>query len=463
MWTAAWYRDFGRHGLQRASLAKHLPLRTLVQRSRSRTTGTQRLVRRLSDLRLASVPNPSYRQAQSTTRIERYRLSPLQAVRCGVSLVKYATGTALRSAFFLLFRFAMLQLVASGSQWSSNLNTQQVVFFSRDWRAQLEFVNFFFGELSLLASKEWRHIQAGTYIMPAVPTRHSLDLVPRLVDFIQNLGDSMKLREAGIVDAVPEAFRLNSFYPEYYKQNFHYQTDGYLSAESAARYDFQVEVLFGGLADMMRRQALVPLLGFLRAEVSKRTPSSNGHPTLSVLNVPCGPGGFLLDLMDNLAADERLRNVKVTSLDLSPFYLQRAQTRVQALPESTPRRNAAFVHANAESLPFPDASFDAIVSIYLFHELPMSARERAIAEWTRVLRPGGRIVFADSIQTGDNPRMEAAMNRFRVNYHEPYYLEYIETNLPQLFKQASGGQLSNREQDISFLTKVCVFEKQGGI
>ena len=38
-------------------------------------------------------------------------------------------------------------------------------------------------------------------------------------------------------------------YPRYYLQNFHYQSDGYLSAESAELYDFQVEVLFNGAAD----------------------------------------------------------------------------------------------------------------------------------------------------------------------------------------------------------------------
>ena len=48
-------------------------------------------------------------------------------------------------------------------------------------------------------------------------------------------------------------------YPRYYLQKFHFQSDGYLSDASAARYDHQVEVLFGGGAAAMRRQALVPL------------------------------------------------------------------------------------------------------------------------------------------------------------------------------------------------------------
>jgi hypothetical protein len=42
-------------------------------------------------------------------------------------------------------------------------------------------------------------------------------------------------------------------------QNFHHQTNGYLSDLSANLYDLQVEILFGGLADAMRRYILAPL------------------------------------------------------------------------------------------------------------------------------------------------------------------------------------------------------------
>ena len=47
--------------------------------------------------------------------------------------------------------------------------------------------------------------------------------------------------------------------PDYYRQNFHFQSDGWLSEHSAAIYDTQVEVLFTGAADVMRRRALKPI------------------------------------------------------------------------------------------------------------------------------------------------------------------------------------------------------------
>lgn len=48
-------------------------------------------------------------------------------------------------------------------------------------------------------------------------------------------------------------------YPSYYIQNFHHQTNGYLSDLSANLYDLQVEILFQGSADAMRRRILAPL------------------------------------------------------------------------------------------------------------------------------------------------------------------------------------------------------------
>ncbi len=48
-------------------------------------------------------------------------------------------------------------------------------------------------------------------------------------------------------------------YPDYYQRNFHHQTDGYLTEQSARIYEHQVELLFRGLADPMRRRLLKPL------------------------------------------------------------------------------------------------------------------------------------------------------------------------------------------------------------
>jgi len=53
-------------------------------------------------------------------------------------------------------------------------------------------------------------------------------------------------------------------YPQYYLRNFHHQTDGYLSDFSASIYDLQVEILFNGSADSMRRRIIKPLKNGLK-------------------------------------------------------------------------------------------------------------------------------------------------------------------------------------------------------
>ena len=53
---------------------------------------------------------------------------------------------------------------------------------------------------------------------------------------------------------------------------------------------------------------------------------------------------------------------------------------------------------NAESIPAPDASFDVVTSIFMFHELPPEVRRTIFGECARVLKPGGRLVLVDSLQ-----------------------------------------------------------------
>ncbi len=172
-------------------------------------------------------------------------------------------------------------------------------------------------------------------------------------------------------------------YPAYYRQNFHFQTGGWFTAESAGRYEAQVEALFAGTAGAMRRRALSLIAKAWR---------SRDHRRLAVLDLACGTGAFLSDLS---VAFPRARLIGV---DLSPAYLAEARA---AAP------GAAFAQAKAEQLPFADASLDAVSAVYLFHELPPKVRAAVAAEIARVLKPGGLFALADSIQPGDEPRLGA--------------------------------------------------------
>jgi ubiquinone/menaquinone biosynthesis C-methylase UbiE len=215
-----------------------------------------------------------------------------------------------------------------------------------------------------------------------------------------------------------------SGYPKYYLQNFHYQTDGYLSDRSAELYDLQVELLFGGMADPMRRRIL-PLLkccfaqdALARAQGAERAPK--------ILDVACGTGRALRQL--RTVFPEAL----LYGVDLSPTYLRKAnQLLSQTGGERTQLRQA-----NGEALPYQNDYFDAVTSVFLFHELPGTARQNVINESYRVLQPGGTFVICDSIQMNDSTELSPMMEGFASTFHEPYYKDYIHDDLTQRLQSA---------------------------
>ncbi len=197
-----------------------------------------------------------------------------------------------------------------------------------------------------------------------------------------------------------------SAYPPYYRRTFHWQSDGYLSRRSAELYDVGVEFLFGGTADVMRRQALVPLARRFANEKAPR-----------ILDVACGTGRTLAQLRRALPQAELL------GVDLSPYYLSVARDVLAGGPA------VELVAGNAEALPLPDGSVDAVVSVFLFHELPRNARRRVWTEVARVLRPGGTFVVVDSVQREDARNISYFVERFASEMHEPFYRDYLGDDL----------------------------------
>ncbi|MGO9684165.1 MAG: class I SAM-dependent methyltransferase [Beijerinckiaceae bacterium] len=111
---------------------------------------------------------------------------------------------------------------------------------------------------------------------------------------------------------------------------------------------------------------------------------------------------------------------------------------------------------NAESLPLPDESQDAVTSIIVFHELPPKVRRIVFHECARVLKPGGRLVLVDSLQRGDQPDYDGLLELFPQNYHEPYCRSYTKEDFNAL--AASFGLTHIRDVKV-FVSKVMVFDK----
>lgn len=223
--------------------------------------------------------------------------------------------------------------------------------------------------------------------------------------------------------------------PDYYRQDFHFQTGGYLSEQSARLYDIQVETLFLGGAAPMRREALRPIAEFMRGRDQRK---------LALCDVACGTGRFLRDLRRTWPA------LGLTGLDLSASYLAEASRHLEG------SRPATLVRANAETIPLPDASQDIVTTIFLFHELPPEARRRIAGEMARILKPGGLLVFVDSLQMGDRPGWDGLLEGFPVRFHEPFFEGYAIDDLDRIFTDAG---LDARPAWTSFLAKVMVCAK----
>jgi ubiquinone/menaquinone biosynthesis C-methylase UbiE len=279
-----------------------------------------------------------------------------------------------------------------------------------------------------LFAQDWKNVEAGLYPAP-LNILKEVRRATASIDYFRDMPRVVKRQKRHGHSEVPDKTDL----PRYYRQNFHYQTDGYLSDRSARIYDFQVEALFAGTADAMRRRAYVPIAKFLE----KRDPAKT-----ALLDIGAGTGRFL-SFVKSVQPD-----LKVTALDLSAPYLARAKRALRG------KTGVSFVEGAAEKIPLPDASVDIAVSIYLFHELPPKIRTAAAKEIARVLKPGGLFVLADTIQYGDAPGFDGLLDIFPSLLHEPYYATYAKTDLDKLF-----GGLKRTDSDVAYLTKISVFEK----
>lgn len=289
-------------------------------------------------------------------------------------------------------------------------------------------------DMGSLFGRDLANAKAGLYPLPYDDDGSVREIISRSRKYFRDLPSVTRRRAQGDGNEVFKQ-QNDAALPRYYQQNFHYQTDGYLSDHSARLYDLQVEVLFTGAANVMRRQGLVAMAEFMRGRDQR-----NVH----MLDLACGTGRFLR------FARQAYPRLNLSGLDLSNAYLAEAGRHLKKL------KHIDLICANAEKIPMADASQDLISSIFLFHELPPKIRKIVAGEIARVLKPGGRFIFIDSLQTGDKPSYDGLLDVFDVGFHEPYFSTYVKEDFTRLF--AAHG-LHPVRQTRAFLSKTIVYEK----
>ena len=120
----------------------------------------------------------------------------------------------------------------------------------------------------------------------------------------------------------------------------------------------------------------------------------------SVLDIPCGGGLALRVLRPG-------QPVRYVAADVSPYMLQRARDEAARMQVQDA---IEFVEADVTALEFDDASFDLCVTYNGLHCLPDP--RGALAELTRVLRPGGTL-RGTSCVTGRGARKDALIAMLR--------------------------------------------------
>ena len=290
-----------------------------------------------------------------------------------------------------------------------------------------------------LHERDWQEAEQGLYPPSLLFDAPWLDWASRYPLVWLDMPSTWTRRRERNVRDLPSSVDLDN-YPDYYLQNFHHQTDGYLSDHSAALYDLQVEILFNGTADPMRRRVLAPLLRGIKAFADR--PAGQ----VRVLDLATGTGRTLRQIR------AALPKAQLVGLDLSSAYLRQANKWLSQLPGELPQ----LTQGNAEALPFADASFQAVTCVFLFHELPGEARQNVINQAYRVLEPGGVVVIADSVQLADSPQFSTVMENFRRVFHEPYYRDYISDDIEARLK-AAGFEAVVAESH--FMTRVWTARK----
>src|SRR5215216_8209933 len=132
--------------------------------------------------------------------------------------------------------------------------------------------------------------------------------------------------------------------------------------------------------DEMSRLVLGSFFGPIAVDIAAATPDC-----ARVLEVGCGPGHLSIRLA-------RQHGLDVTGLDLDPAMIERARANAYRARDGEERR-PSFLVGDVAALPFPDGTFDLVVSTMSMHHWADPAA--GLTEIARALRPDARALVWD--------------------------------------------------------------------
>lgn len=169
----------------------------------------------------------------------------------------------------------------------------------------------------------------------------------------------------------------------------------------ATNYDRLNHIMTAGMDRLWRRRAAKEAIKTARRKTASAT-------NASTLDVACGTGDMAVELLK--------QGCSVTGIDLSEEMLAIARRKTAS---------ANFQLANAEVLPFDDATFDAVTSAFGIRNFVHL--DKGLAEMARVLKSGGRMVILE-MSTPDSALVR------------PFYNLYTRRIIPWLGSRIAGNR-----------------------
>jgi ubiquinone/menaquinone biosynthesis C-methylase UbiE len=178
--------------------------------------------------------------------------------------------------------------------------------------------------------------------------------------------------------------------PEYLLKEFHNIPNGNFSNKLTSGYSRSFDLSMLGMTHAARRAAAREISG-----------------AKSVLDVGCSSGSLASEFKKSGISD-------VWGVDASPYLLKIATEKHPGIK---------FAHGLAERLPFEAKRFDAVGACFLFHELPIKIAETALAEFNRVLSPGGTVVITEP--SPEQIRIKSWWSLFKLAGFKGLYFHFL--------------------------------------